>query len=234
MPLIYLWARFVGNYQNKYLDYRALAEGLRVHLFWRLAGLRIQAADHYLRKQRSEMDWIRQAIRIWTIPTRLETDLGTTPACDPEHLRLVRERWIERQADFFQARSRKEDANARRYGYVGLALYVLGFVFPVIKLFSPEETHPIIVAMSVTVVVAALVHLYSRVLGFAEHASQYTRMLHTFRKGDKCLKDLFEKGRWKEAQNLIYELGLEALIENGEWLLFHRGEPVQMPGLGKD
>jgi hypothetical protein len=232
-PLVYLWARFVGNYQNKYLDYRALAEGLRVQLFWRLAGLHTQAADHYLRKQRSEMDWIRQAMRVWTIPTRLEaeTPLATTP--NPDYLELVRERWVEREAKFFNARSNKDQTRANRFGLVGLALYVLGLILPLVKLVSPGE-HPIIVAMSVCVVVAALVHLYSRTLGFAEHASQYMRMLQLYRKANQQLKELLAQGRLVEAQNIIRELGEEALIENGEWLLFHRSQPVQMPGLGKD
>lgn len=58
-----LWQPF----HNKYLDYRALAEGLRVQLFWWLAGIHDSVADHYLRKQRSELDWIRQAIRMRTV-----------------------------------------------------------------------------------------------------------------------------------------------------------------------
>ena len=41
----------------------ALAEGLRIQIFWRLAGISDAAADHYLRKQRSELDWIRRAMR---------------------------------------------------------------------------------------------------------------------------------------------------------------------------
>ncbi|MGH8605228.1 MAG: hypothetical protein ACREXR_21295, partial [Gammaproteobacteria bacterium] len=51
--------------QNKHQDYRALAEGLRVQFFWRLAGLHSSVADHYLRRQKSEIDWIRDSIRTW-------------------------------------------------------------------------------------------------------------------------------------------------------------------------
>lgn len=49
--------------QVRHLDYRALAEALRVQFFWRMAGLRESVADHYLRTFRSELDWIRQAVR---------------------------------------------------------------------------------------------------------------------------------------------------------------------------
>jgi hypothetical protein len=230
-PALYLWARFAGDYQNKYLDYRALAEGLRVLIFWRLAGLKIQVADHYLRKQRSEMDWIRQAIRVWTIPMHRDADaLAQTPS-DADRLRLALKHWVEDQAAFYVGRSKKDAARARWYGCVGIALYALGLVLPAIKLFSEGET-PLIVAMSVTVVVAALVHLYSQVLGFAEHASQYERMQHIFGKGVWHLRSLLDAGRLEEAQKLIGDLGQEALIENGEWLLFHRRRPVEVPGLG--
>ena len=44
---LYLWAKWWGDYDNKYFDYRALAEGLRVQIFWRIAGLRDSVADHY-------------------------------------------------------------------------------------------------------------------------------------------------------------------------------------------
>jgi len=49
--------------QEKFLDYRALAEGMRVALFWRLAGLNSSPASYYLSKQQSELDWIRYAIK---------------------------------------------------------------------------------------------------------------------------------------------------------------------------
>jgi hypothetical protein len=51
------WA---GDYQNRHLDYRALAEGLRVQFFWRLLGIADPVEDHYLAQQRSELEWIRR------------------------------------------------------------------------------------------------------------------------------------------------------------------------------
>src|SRR5207249_3830010 len=49
--------------KTKYLDYRALAEGLRIQFFWQLADLKDSVADYYMRKQKSELDWIRNAVR---------------------------------------------------------------------------------------------------------------------------------------------------------------------------
>ena len=33
----------------------------------------------------------------------------------------------------------------------------------------------------------------------------------------------------KQAKTIIYETGLEALDENGDWLLLHRDRPVEVP-----
>ena len=49
--------------QEKGQDYRALAEGLRVQMFWCLAGLGQSVPANYLQRQRSELDWVRAAIR---------------------------------------------------------------------------------------------------------------------------------------------------------------------------
>lgn len=76
-----LWRFFVKlpDVQNKYQDYRALAEGLRVQLFWRLAGLHDSASDHYLRRQAGELAWIRSSMRALDIPPN-ERDLDAHDA----------------------------------------------------------------------------------------------------------------------------------------------------------
>ena len=58
----YLAARR-GRWQDRAQDYRALELGLRVQHAWDAAGLGQSVADYYIRRQRSELDWIRDAIR---------------------------------------------------------------------------------------------------------------------------------------------------------------------------
>ena len=53
------------DYQNKHQDYRALAEALRIQFFWHVAGVPAKVVDHYLRKQRGALEWIRNALRAW-------------------------------------------------------------------------------------------------------------------------------------------------------------------------
>ena len=56
------------GWHRKYLDYRALAEGLRVQFYWSLAGVTdnataVFAYDNFLQKQDVDLGWIRHVMR---------------------------------------------------------------------------------------------------------------------------------------------------------------------------
>ncbi len=56
------------GWHRKYLDYRALAEGLRIQSYWRRAGISMTADhefahDNFLQKQNIELGWIRNVMR---------------------------------------------------------------------------------------------------------------------------------------------------------------------------
>jgi hypothetical protein len=58
----YVWTRR-SRWQDRAQDYRALEFGLSVQQAWDAAGLAESVADYYIRRQRSELEWIRDAIR---------------------------------------------------------------------------------------------------------------------------------------------------------------------------
>jgi hypothetical protein len=65
--LLALWAHR-RSWHRKYLDYRALAEALRVDFYWEVAGVRKEfdgefAHESFLQKQDVELQWIRNAMR---------------------------------------------------------------------------------------------------------------------------------------------------------------------------
>jgi len=63
--IVYAWYRVARKkrFQSKWLEYRALAESFRVQLFWYVAGIEQNAVEYYLRKQKTQLDWI------WYAPT---------------------------------------------------------------------------------------------------------------------------------------------------------------------
>ena len=58
-----------GSWHRKYLDYRTLAEGLRVQFFWAAAGVTSGnvtkfAHDNFLQMQDADLGWIRNVMRV--------------------------------------------------------------------------------------------------------------------------------------------------------------------------
>ena len=88
------------DYENKYYDYRALAEGLRVQFFWKLMHSKENTYDHYLRKYRGEMDWIFQTIR--NVCMNANQEISQNPsACKKVDLEIIQRHWVKDQETFF-------------------------------------------------------------------------------------------------------------------------------------
>jgi hypothetical protein len=225
----YLWAKR-RDYENKYLDYRALAEGLRVQLFWRLAGLQHAVADHYLRKQKGELDWIRQALRVWTlrgVAANLATDALPELKCT-DSLPLILKHWVANQYAYFSKAALRDQMKFQRIKKVSYAFFLVGIAMGVIKvLFSSD--HLILVVVGTAVVIAALLFGYAKSRALSEHAKQYGRMGIIFANAQGHLEELIKAGQYTAATALIEELGKEALVENGDWVLLHRERPLQLP-----
>jgi hypothetical protein len=119
---VYVWVR-AHDIQNRFQDYRALAEGLRVQFYWRLAGLGHAASDYYLRKQRDELTWIRNAIRSWGLTT---SPPGHADAHAADHL------WVGAQHRYYLTRARPRDlAELARFrergsGLIGASIAAAG------------------------------------------------------------------------------------------------------------
>ncbi len=91
------------DYENRYQDYRALSEGLRVQSAWLGAGLRDDQADRcYLGMQQKDLQWIRFALRY--------AYLAFADAYAPGSVSDARCRdWIDGQTSYFKVKPRREE-----------------------------------------------------------------------------------------------------------------------------
>lgn len=230
-----------AEYEVKYQDYRALAEGLRVQRYWRAAGIPDSVADHYLRKQRSELDWIRDSIR----SSRVLSDAHASKAGAQDArdgLRVIYEDWILDQRDWFARRTTSEHGRALRYNDAatwtfvgGLALALIALAVLVVKdveLEGNRWVEVLVTIVALTAVVAGLLHNYSEKRAWSAHSKQYGRMRLVFAQAALKMEPLLEQPdrNGDAAQQLLRDLGKEALIENGDWLLLHRERPMDVPG----
>ncbi|MCB2188396.1 MAG: hypothetical protein KQJ78_18400 [Deltaproteobacteria bacterium] len=213
----------------RFVDYRGLAEGLRVQLFFRLAGAPARVADLYLRKQQSELAWLRQALRVLDIgPPRLEPR--------PE---LVRASWIEAQAGYY-ANAQKRDAKAlalfKRISFAGFGTGLLvgaaGLLLEGAKpaLHDSDLLHWLFLFTGLLPGAGALASSYAQRRGLAQHVREYAQMGEIFRRAARQVSagDLTQDpGAFRE---LVLELGREALAEHAQWVVQHRELPPNLPG----
>ena len=248
---LYLHARRADN-QNKHQDYRALAEGLRVQLFWRLAGLPDSVADHYLRKQRSELTWIRNAIQVWRISADHACAVGPVGGVQQtDRMKQLLEHWVEEQRRYFADRARKDERKLEHLERFVRALVALSLALALAlaaaflarswwghalhlaeRWVSLADHEPGCVVLLITMfsVSAALVRSYIETMALSEHTRQYERMSLLFENAAQRLEEAVAAGNHEEARHLVRELGKEALAENGDWLLLHRQRPLDVPG----
>lgn len=248
-----------GKWQDHYQDYRALAEGLRVEFFWRLAGLPpAAAADHYLREQRTELDWIRIAVRNLSSSF---ADIDENPASSSaqsapprvERFDLVDRFWVRDQRKYFGKAAHRDEAAHEKIeklvekfvvvGPVIAALMGLALLIPSPLqhwLHGGADHHGpgylfhkgLIILIFVLAATGGVLHTYADKRALAQQAKQYERMSTLFSVAERHLEEFLREGRIAEARQVILELGRASLAENGDWVLVHRERPVDVPHAG--
>jgi hypothetical protein len=247
---VYYWARW-KDYQNKYQDYRALAEGLRVQFFWRLAGHMESVESHYLRKHRAELDWIRTAIRVHWALHGGEYIPSNPAGGQPDRMGWVLQHWVDDQLGFFQRRAENETHKHEKlehYIKLGLGLGLamsLGFgsVFITLNFTIPgwqEWFHHnhwaegvLIVLTSLPLLVAMVIHAFDQYRALEQQVRQYKVMARLFSTARGQWQSMTQSAAGepstKALHQLIGELGKEALMENAEWVMLHRDRPLEVP-----
>ena len=229
-----LWGQR-GDYKSRHLDYRALAEGLRVQVVWALSGVGDLVAERYLRKQRTELDWIRYALRAWMRQS-------ATPAARPEETlspgvaSVVPEAWMEQQSDYYRfATNRDRSALARKERIVSI-LFLAGLLLAaslLLHVLSGGQGRVIdytLFGSGIALAAAALVEGYADKVGIAQQVRQFERMELLFARAAAEARRFRLLGREDAIKRLVRDLGEEALSEHGDWVLLHRERGLEVPG----
>ncbi|MBN8482586.1 MAG: hypothetical protein J0L88_13460 [Xanthomonadales bacterium] len=219
-------------WHRKYLDYRALAEGLRVQAYWRRAGLAVSgdaefAHDDFLQKQDVELDWIRNVMRSAAV------EAATQPAPRVDLERAI-EDWVghDRGGGQLGYYARRSIERARRHRlteglgaaslWVGIGICV---VLALTVLVLPKEWKTVLVAaMGAFSIIAAVREAYAYRKADKELIKQYRYMQRIFAQARRAL-DRADTPQHK--RRVLRALGEAALVEHAEWTLMHRGRPLE-------
>ena len=216
-----------GAWHRKYLDYRTLAEGLRVQFYWAAAGVTSGnvtkfAHDNFLQMQDPDLGWIRNVMRV------AGTECDVAPCMDPEGLAFVIGEWIgdanSGQLGYYRRKGAERLARheaTERVGRLGLiatgaALAALLFVGSGI----PDAVRdPIVYIMGCILLLVGVRKSYAQGTAESELIKQYEFMYRTFRNARRRL-DAAEND--VERRRILKILGDASLEEHAEWILMHR------------
>lgn len=157
-----------SQHEDYRFDFRALAEGVRVQVYWAAAGLAQSVPANYMQRQRNEMVWIRRAITALAAPytrwadgfaalseadqlavlksvvarwVRWDEALDPSPGTDPEKVEAAK----RRAQTGYMERAGFEDHRAeqfwKRFGFDLTLSGLLHLGIWVVALFAPTMFH---------------------------------------------------------------------------------------------
>ena len=234
------------HHQERFLDYRSLAEALRVAVYWRVAHIGNHVASAYPIKQPSELAWVKIVVRTFDM---LDDAAGPPlPPADRRSFDDVRRLWIVGQWAYFIRRNRELTLHAEmreEWSLVALgASPFVGAIGLAILYFLIQDTHLrneardiMLVAMGLLVGGGAVIAGYTEQLAFKAQGRQYERMYQLFERALLLVNTALNADPARAApadmsqlRDIYIELGREAMKENAEWVAIYRQRPIRPAG----
>ena len=210
------------------IDYRALAEGLRIQQAWFRSGLVHQVSNHYLRRYGLGLGWVRLALQGASLTYR--TDIQASDLED------VREQWVGGQKEYLEKSLRRREKTIHQLSRWSITLFVAGIVVALLTLvirlaqFFPEDSVFLIgldLCFGLLPAAAGLLSGYLEFAAYEDDVREHARIKGLFEKAYGHMKK--QTLTLTDQQRLIHELGLEALNENASWAILHKNHDAKAP-----
>ena len=212
---------------ERYINYRALAEGLRVQAFLRYAGCKAEAG--------ALLPWSQQEGSPWVASTIRASSVGDAPKTRNE-IRLC---WVEAQRDYHAAAAKKaEKKQARSERIVRIAWivsFVLYFIALIVELLAgtffpmrPLITHAAEIRTAMKFVwggIAAatlFIGSYYGHLSLSRGVEDHRKMAKFYARLDDRLK------RYGQTEEALVLLAREELIENSNWCAYQQDNAPEL------
>ena len=227
-----------GDWHRKYLDYRTLAEGLRVQFYWAAAGVTSGtvskfAHDNFLQMQDPDLGWIRNVMRV------AGTECDIAPNQDPEGVRFAIRDWIGDakggQLGYYsrkggeRVRKHQDTQRLGRFGLWGSAVTLLVLLF--IGAGVPESVRvPLVFGMGFVLLGIGVRQSYAQGTAESELIKQYEFMHRIFHNARRRIDAAADD---RERRRILKLLGDAALEEHAEWILMHRERSIDQKEIVK-
>ena len=213
---------------RKYIEYRALAETVRVQMYLRYAGSRLEVQRLMNWSQQQETAWILCAI------------CAINGAPQPEIQRDIRNCWVEEQREYHRKAGKKTTGqmvkNDRILGTalkISILLYAAALVYefafgglairPLLTLNDPENGRTLLKIVLGTLSAGTLfmANYYGK-MSLRRVTADHEKMVKFF---DKAAEQL---DRYGQNEHILEALAREELAENGNWCSFQRDNAPEL------
>ena len=237
LVLLIFALEYRGGWHRKHLDYRSLAEALRVQFYWSMAGVEMAnpsrfSHDSFLRRQDLELGWIRNVMRF----AGRHADAATHRVIDSATDSVVRE-WVgddsSEQTGYYRMKSRERSLRAKLTYALGTIFFIGGLVvalaLALFHAFDREIDQPLsdvlIALMGLLPLVALMRQNYAHRTAEHELFNQYTYMYRIFSNAHRLLN---KAATTEIKREILRVLGESALDEQGQWILRQRERPLSV------
>ncbi len=223
--------------ENKFYDYRSLAEGLRVHFFWKVASMDDNVYDFYTRKLKGEISWIISGLRNISLIIDSSKDLKK----DNKGLDISKMYWVQDQLKYYKKNVNKrykdlikQERKTKAFFILGMLCIMLMFLvkielLPIKGIINNKTEGPMFFLIDLFFGVGAVFTGYAEKRQFASEYSQFMRMASLFMRGEVAFEKAIDENNLEKAYSILKELGEESLQENGDWVIYNRSNSLEIP-----
>lgn len=226
-----------GGWHRKHLDYRSLAEALRVQFYWTIAGVQMTnpsrfSHDSFLRRQDLELGWIRNVMRF----AGRHADSKTHNVADSATNSVVKA-WVgddeSGQTGYYRRKSGERSLRGKWTSAVGMMCFMSGvgvaIALAAFQVFDQAIDQPVsdvlIAMMGLLPLVALIRQQYAHRTAEHELYNQYTYMHRIFSNAHRLLNNA---ATTTIKRDILLALGESALDEQGQWILRQRERPLSV------
>jgi hypothetical protein len=219
------------GWHRKYLDYRTLAEGLRVQFYLAAAGITNDneskfTHDNFLQTQDPELGWIRNVMRV--AGTRSDADQKV----NADGLDFAIREWIgddeSGQLGYYRRKAAqwiKRNRDTERLSVLSLATSVVVILLILFggAVLGEGFVDPLFVLMGSILLAYGVRQGYAQSIAEKELIKQYEFMLRVFYNAKRRLEGADDDA---EQRQILRALGGSCLDEHAEWILMHRDRSI--------
>ena len=220
------------SWHRKYLDYRTLAEGLRVQLYWAAAGVNSGSKSRYthdtfLRAQDPDLGWIRNVMRV------AGTECDASDYRDQAGLDFTLREWLgdqdSGQLGYFRRKGDEKVKRFRRTERMAQVAFWVGFAVIAFFILMSAELEdvlrdPAVVLMGIMLLLVGVRQSYGDSIADEELIKQYEFMYRIFSNAKRHI-DATDSD--DEKRKILRVLGDAALGEHAQWILMHRERSLE-------